>query len=88
MVGIEWAMGVCVTGFLFLVAWNRYLSEQIKDRVTFEALEKRLAKVDEIHAALLGTIQDEGLLSRFRRQQERCLIHKAIVEGKIIFEDK
>jgi len=34
----------------------------------------------------LGTMAEEGLLSKFRRQQERCLIHKAVVEGKITLD--
>ena len=79
---IMWLAGVSITGFLVLAGWSYNLHGKVS------GMEATARKVDEIHAALLGTMADEGLLSKFRRQQERCLLHKAIVEGKITFNDQ
>lgn len=87
---IQWTIGICATGFLFLAGWILYLVQRIKDRPTFEWLEKQFkveiktdignlsSVLNEIRDALLGDMEREGLISRTRRMQERCVLHKLI----------
>lgn len=77
---IFWLAGMCVTGFLFLAAWCWIMRDEISKRVTHEALEKRLQRIEEpiteIRNALLGDMNTEGLISKERRRDERCIVHR------------
>jgi hypothetical protein len=80
--GTEWLAALCVTGFLFLVGWNSLMRDEISKRVTFDNLEKRLVRLEEplneIRDALLGDMETEGLISKERRREEHCIIHKVL----------
>lgn len=65
-------LGICATGFFFLAGWCWYLNTKMG------AVLETTRKVNEIHEALLGDMNTEGILSKFRRQQDSCLIHKAL----------
>jgi hypothetical protein len=59
------------------------MRDEISKRVTFDNLEKRLVRLEtplnEIHDALLGDMKNEGLLSKERRRDSECLIHKRLL---------
>jgi hypothetical protein len=82
---IMWLAGICVTGFLFLAAWCWIMRDEISKRVTFDNLEKRLVRLEdplnEIRDALCGDMKTgrEGLLSKERRRDAECLIHKKLL---------
>lgn len=83
MSDVFWLAGVCVTGFLFLAAWCWIMRDEISKRVTYDNLEKRIAKLEvpltEIRDALLGDMRTEGLISKERRRDQSCLIHKKLL---------
>jgi hypothetical protein len=77
-----WLIGICVTGFLFLAGWCFIMRDEISKRVTFDNLERRMLRLEEpllkIQTALLGDMQTEGLISKERRRDEHCIIHKML----------
>jgi len=72
---ILWVAGTSVGGFLFLAGWCWSLREQVSRRVTYESLDKKFEAINEIRDALLGDMKNEGLISRVRRQQDKCIMH-------------
>jgi hypothetical protein len=65
---ILWVAGTSVGGFLFLAGWCWNLHEK------YNAIAATAQKVNEIHAALIGDMEREGLLSKTRRMEEQCKI--------------
>lgn len=61
-----WLAGTSITGFLFLAGWCWNLHEK------YAAISGTAKKVDEIHIALLGTMDKEGQISKLRRLEEKC----------------
>ena len=77
-----WVIGTSIMGFLFLAGWCWVMRDEISKRVTFDNLEKRLVRLEEplqeIRDALLGDMETEGLISKERRRDEHCVIHKVL----------
>lgn len=67
----KWIMEMSAGGFVFLAGWCWYLSAK------YQVAANVSAKVDEIHLALMGTMDKEGLISKVRRMDDNCkLRHK------------
>lgn len=87
---IKWLAGICVTGFLFLAGWMWHLNTKMAQKVSYEWIEKTFKAemkaeiktvtnvLEQIRDALLGDMKSEGLISRVRRNEERCSFHKVI----------
>lgn len=82
-----WVAGVSFTGFLFLAAWAYGQNAAIQKRVKYEELikmlDERFEPLTQMRDALLGDMKTEGWISKVRRQQERCIFHKAVIKGEI-----
>jgi hypothetical protein len=69
--------GICVTGFLFLAGWMFWMVQQVAKKASYEWIKLNLeAKLDDIKGALMGTMEKEGLISRVRRIDENCVLHR------------
>lgn len=55
-----------IAGFLFLSGWCWYLNSKMSSALLVAD------QVGDIHKALMGTMKDEGLISKMRRIEERC----------------
>ena len=77
---LQWMITYCTGGFLFLAGWMFWLVGELSRKVSYEWIEKQLkaelnGTLTEIRDAMLGTMQQEGLISRMRRIEDRCALH-------------
>ena len=69
--------GICVTGFFVLTGWMWWMVGQIAKKASYEWIKLNMeSKLDDIKGALMGTMDKEGLISRVRRIDENCVIHR------------
>jgi hypothetical protein len=78
---ILWVAGTSVTGFLVLSGWCYNLNGKLS------AVIATSKKVDEIHEALLGTMDKEGWISKARKQQDMCILHKLLKDEISAFRE-
>lgn len=79
---MQWTLGICATGFFFLAGWILWLVQRVKERPTFKEMKEEIAgsalMIKQIHDAILGDMKNEGVISRLRRIDERCMFHRLL----------
>ena len=82
-----WWIGISVVGFMTLAGWMWWLVGQMAKKVSYEWLESQFKQdvnrqiseqtklLSEIRDALVGDMEQEGLISKIRRIEERCQFH-------------
>lgn len=80
---LTWGLGVCVTGFLFLVGWIIKINIELQKRVPYEWIEgtfKAEIKADflsleksfkEVKDAIVGTVDKSGVITKLHDHEKR-----------------
>ena len=80
---LTWGLGICVTGFFFLVGWIIKINIELQQRVTFKWIEEKFekdiksdlaqisGKLDNMTNAIIGTMDKPGVIAILHEHGQR-----------------
>ena len=82
---LTWGLGICVTGFMFLVGWIIKINIDLQKKVPYEWMEKTFSPeirtdfkrledgMKEIKDAIIGTVDKVGVITKLHEHEKRIV---------------